>query len=91
MEKTGGTSDPSTLFNTGVTFWNQGKGAEAQTYFERAIKADPKMAEAHYLLALALLNQGKMQEAKAPLTEYLKLAPTGPNAASAKGILANIK
>jgi TolA-binding protein len=57
MEKTGGTSDPSTLFNTGVTFW----------------------------------NQGKMQEAKAPLTEYLKLAPTGPNAASAKGILANIK
>jgi|SRR5687768_8400251 len=91
MEKTGGASDPSTLFNTGVTFWNQGKGAEAQTYFERAIKADPKMAEAHYLLALALLNQGKMQEAKAPLTEYLKLAPTGPNAASAKGILANIK
>jgi tetratricopeptide (TPR) repeat protein len=90
MEKTGAT-DATTLFNLGVGLWNTGKGAEAQPYFEKTIKADPKNAEAHYLLALTLLNQGKMQEAKAPLTEYLKLAPTGPNAAAAKGILANIK
>ena len=91
MEKSGGGGDPATLFNTGVTLWNQGKGADAQPYFERAIKADPKMADAHYLLGMTLVNQGKLQEAKTPFTEYLKLAPTGQHAATAKAILATIK
>lgn len=90
LEKTG-TSDPTTLYNLGVGLWNAGKGAEAQPYFEKTIKADPKHAEAHYLLGMTLVNQGKLQEAKAPFNEYLKLAPTGPNAATVKAILATIK
>ena len=48
------------------------------------------MADAHYWLGMANLNQGAMADAKRT-SEYLKLAPTGPNAESAKAILAQIK
>lgn len=90
LEATGG-ADAATLYNTGIIFWNQGKGPEAQAQFEKAIKADPKMADAYYFLGMALVNQNKMKEAKGPFEEYLKLAPDGPNAATAKLILAQIK
>jgi tetratricopeptide (TPR) repeat protein len=90
LEASGG-ADASTLYNSGIILWNQGKGAEAQAYFEKTIKADPKMADAHYFLGMALVNQNKMKEAKAPFEEYLKLAPTGQYADTAKAILATIK
>ena len=90
LESSGG-ADAATLYNTGIIFWNQGKGAEAQVQFEKAIKIDPKMAEAHFYLGMSFVNQGKLPEAKGPLQEYLKLAPTGPNADMAKAILATIK
>jgi Tfp pilus assembly protein PilF len=86
---TGGSA--SAFYNAGVVMWNQGKGPEAQAQFEKAIKLDPKMADAHFLLGMALVNQGKMKEAKAPFEEYLKLDPNGSNAATAKAILAQIK
>ena len=91
LAEASGTGDASTFYNAGVVLWNQGKGAEAQAQFEKAIKLDPKMADAHFQLGMALVNQGKMKEAKAPFEEYLKLAPDGPNAATAKAILAQIK
>ncbi len=86
---TGG--DATSLFNQGIIMWNQGKAAEAAALFEKAAKADPKMADAQYYLGLSLYSSGKMAEAKAPLQEYLKLAPTGTNAAAAKGLLDTIK
>ncbi len=36
---------------------------------------------------MVLINEGKVAEAKKSLAEYLKLAPTGPNAATAKAII----
>ena len=36
---------------------------------------------------MVLINEGKVPEAKKSLAEYLKLAPTGPNAATAKAII----
>jgi tetratricopeptide (TPR) repeat protein len=86
-----GGADPGALYNEGVILWNQGKGAEAQVRFEKAIALDPKLAEAHYLLGMTLVNQNKMQDAKKAFQEYLKLTPEGPNAATAKAILAQIK
>jgi Flp pilus assembly protein TadD len=83
--------DASSVYNTGIIFWNQGKGAEALAQFERAIKLDPKMADAHYWLGMALVNQGKLAEAKVPFTEYIKLAPSGEHAEQAKELLKIIK
>jgi tetratricopeptide (TPR) repeat protein len=86
-----GSSDPAALFNQGIIFWNQSKIAEAKAQFAKVIELDPKMADAHYQLGMANLNLGAMADAKKNFQEYLKLAPTGSNAESAKAILAQIK
>jgi len=85
----GGNADA--MFNQGVILWNAGKIADAKKQFEAAIAANPNHAEAHYQLGMALINEGNMQGAGAEFDKYLQLAPTGPNAATAKGILATIK
>jgi len=86
-----GGGDPAVVYNQGVIFWNQGKVAEAKTMFAKVIELDPKNADAHYYYGMALVNEGKLPDAKKELEEYLKLAPTGDNAATAKAILAQIK
>jgi tetratricopeptide (TPR) repeat protein len=91
MEAGGGTGDPTAAYNQGVSLWNANKMTEAQAQFEKAVKLDPKMAEAYYYLAMTLVNQNKLPEAKPNFQTYLKLAPDGPNAATAKAILESIK
>jgi tetratricopeptide (TPR) repeat protein len=86
-----GGASASASFNQGVIAWNESKIPEAQKFFEAAVAADPKMAEAHYWLGMANVNQGKLPEAIKFFEEYLKLDPTGKNAEQAKGVLAAIK
>ena len=86
---TGGGVDAE--YNNGVIDWNAGKIAEAQVHFEKVIELKPDHAEAHYQLGMAYLNQGKMPEAAAMFEKYLSLAPTGQFAATATGILKQIK
>lgn len=92
----GGAGDAGSLINQGIIFWNAGKYPEAKAEFARAVKADPKKAEAHYWLGLVTYNlaasgQGTMADAKGPLSEYLKLDPKGEYAEVAKALLATIK
>ena len=88
---TAGAADAATVFNQGVIFWNQSKVAEAKEQWAKAIEIDPKMADAHYWLGMANLSQAKTADAKAAFEAYLKLAPTGQHADTAKQILATIK
>jgi tetratricopeptide (TPR) repeat protein len=85
----GGNADA--MFNQGVILWNAGKIAEAKKQFEGAIAANPNHAESHYQLGMALVNEGNLAGAATEFETYLKLAPTGPNAATAKGILGTLK
>src|SRR3954469_9830475 len=85
----GGNADA--MFNQGVILWNGGKIAEAKKQFEATIAAKPDHAEAHYQLGMALVNEGNLAGAGAEFEKYVQLAPNGPNAATAKGILATIK
>ena len=78
----GGNADA--LFNQGVILWNAGKIAEAKKQFEAAVAANPNHAESHYQLGMALVNEGNLAGAATEFETYLKLAPTGPNAATAK-------
>jgi tetratricopeptide (TPR) repeat protein len=87
----GGAASASTVFNQGVIAWNSNKISEAKKLFEQAVQLDPKLADAHYWLGMANLNEGKMPDAAKSFDEYLKLAPTGQYAEQAKGILAQIK
>jgi len=89
-----GGGNASASFNQGVILWNAGKIADAKKQFEDAVKTDPKLAEAHYWLGMANLNEGTPDALKAAVPhfdEYLKLAPTGQYAEQAKGILTSIK
>jgi len=40
---------------------------------------------------MALVNENNLAGAATEFETYLKLAPTGPNAATAKGLLATLK
>lgn len=88
---TAGGGNASVIFNQGIIFWNQSKVAEAKAQFEQAVKIDPALADAHYWLGMARINEGDMPGSKAAFEQYLKLAPTGQHAETAKGILASIK
>ena len=86
-----GGGNPDALFNQGVILWNAGKIADAKKQFEATIAAKPDHAEAHYQLGMAMVNEGNLNGAASEFDTYLKLAPNGPNAATAKGILSTIK
>ena len=87
----GGGGNADAMFNQGVILWNAGKIADAKKQFEAAVAANPNHAEAHYQLGMALVNEGNLPKAAEEFETYLKLAPSGPNAATAKGILGTIK
>ncbi|HMB82013.1 MAG TPA: tetratricopeptide repeat protein [Vicinamibacterales bacterium] len=87
----GGGGNADAMFNQGVILWNAGKIPEAKKQFEGAVAANPNHAESHYQLGMALVNEGNLAGAATEFETYLKLAPTGPNAATAKGILGSIK
>jgi len=86
----GGGGNPDALYNQGVILWNAGKIADAKKQFEAAVAAKPDHAEAHYQLGMALVNEGNLAGAKTEFETYLKLAPSGPNAATAKNILQSL-
>jgi len=84
----GGNADA--LFNEGVILWNGGKIADAKAKFEAAIGANPNHAEAHFQLGMALVNEGKLADAGSEFNKYLTMAPSGPNAATAKALVAQL-
>lgn len=94
-------TDPSAVaqayFNIGAVLTNSGQD-EANAAFDKCLAADPTRAEAYYQKGLNLLGKATLQGDKtvAPpgtaeaFQKYLELAPTGPNADSAKALLASI-
>lgn len=86
-----GGGDATSAYNSGAILVNSGKMAEAKAQFQRALQLDPKMAEAHYQLAMTFINEGNVGEAVKSLESYLALAPAGPNAQMAKDMLPELK
>ena len=90
MSASGGT-DPTAYLNQGIILWNQSKIPEAKAQFQKASELDPTNADAHYWLGMAFVNEGNMAEAGKHMQEYLKLAPTGQYADTAKAIMGSVK
>jgi tetratricopeptide (TPR) repeat protein len=84
----GGNAD--SLYNQGVILWNSGKIPDAKKQFEAAIAANPNHAESHYQLAMSLVNACNLAGAATEFNTYLKLSPDGPNAATAKALVAQL-
>ena len=85
-------ADPAVLLNVGITLINQGKPAEALTYFDQAVTRFPAHADGYYYRGVANLQLQKNAEAKADLEKFVGLAsPDAPELAMAKKILEQLK
>jgi tetratricopeptide (TPR) repeat protein len=80
---------PELAYNQGVELYNAGKLAEAKPFFKKAIQIKADYAEAYFLLAMCEFTDMNLKGTKSNLQEYLKLAPAGKNAATAKEMLAD--
>jgi tetratricopeptide (TPR) repeat protein len=87
----GGGGNVNAMYNQGVILWNAGKIPEAKKQFEAVLKIDPNHAESHYQLGMALVNEGNLAGAATEFETYLKLSPDGPNSATAKALVAQLK
>jgi predicted Zn-dependent protease len=85
-------ADPTVLLNVGITLINQGKAADALTYFDQAVTRFPAHADGYYYRGVANLQLQKNAEAKADLEKFVGLAsPDAPELAMAKKILEQLK
>ena len=93
--------DPSqagaAYFNIGAVYTNAGRVDDANAAFDKCVALDPTRAEAYYQKGVNLMAKATIQGDKqvpAPgtveaLQKYLELSPNGPNAESAKALIAS--
>ena len=62
----------------GVSQYKQGHVDVAADWFQKALKSDPKSAEAQYNLGLSFDKMGKQDEATAAFKQAVALAPANP-------------
>lgn len=85
-----GITDPIVFYNIGTLLFEQGQSAAAQGYYEMAIERDPNDHDSHMQIALCLIQQGMMEEAKSHLQKVVELDPEGQNGALAQDFLNTI-
>jgi len=86
----GAGGSPDAMYNQGVILFNQGKIDEAKPLFEQVLQAAPNNADAHYMYGMTLAG-AEPAKAVTEFETYLKLAPTGKNAALAKQFVDALK
>lgn len=85
-------------YNLGALLMNSSQTDGALDEFRKAIAADPNYAEAYYYLGSTLVGKATLDQASGKMTapagtvealqKYLELKPDGPNAGSAKELIA---
>ena len=75
----------------GIQSYNQKDWKEAEKHFREAVKADDKLAEAHYNLGLALNRLGRHKEATPEFTRAAELAPSNSTITSATTVKSHDK
>jgi len=84
-------ADATAMFNEAAHLINTGKDGEAEPLLKGAIAANEKFAQAYYELGMLYVRSQKNADAKANLTKYLELEPTGKDAGTAKEMLNYVK
>jgi tetratricopeptide (TPR) repeat protein len=83
--------EPEVFYNIAALLLNAQKAEEAVTYLTKAVTVDPTYVDGYFQRGLAYLGLQKYAEAKADFNKVIELAPTGPQADTAKKALAQIK
>ena len=63
-------------YQRGIAAMQQGDLATARTDFERAVRANPRSADAQNMLGQVLLREGEVEKAILHFRELVKLRPT---------------
>ena len=84
-------TDPEIFYNVAVILLNQNRSADAVPYLTKSVTLDPSYVDGYFQRGLAYLGQGKSAEAKADFQKVVELAPTSPQAETAKKALETIK
>jgi len=83
--------DPEVFYNVAALLLNSQKPEEAIRYLTKAVTVDPTYVDGYFQRGLAYLGLQKSAEAKADFNKVIELAPTGPQAETAKKALAQLK
>jgi tetratricopeptide (TPR) repeat protein len=78
-------------YNMGATLINRNKSNEAVPFFQKAIEKDPSYANAYYQLGITQIGLNQTPEALANLAKYVELVPAGPDSATAKALIEELK
>jgi tetratricopeptide (TPR) repeat protein len=85
-------SDPTIYLNVGIEMINEGKHADAITWFDKAIARFPNDPDAYYYRGISRLSLGDGAAARADIEKYVSIAPAdAPEMEMAKKILEGIK
>lgn len=85
-------TDPTFYVNVGIELINDGRHADAVTWFDKAIARFPNDPDAYYYRGISKVSLGKAQDARADLEKYVSIAPPdAPEVATAKKLLESIK
>jgi Tfp pilus assembly protein PilF len=71
-------------------YFNTGTAADAKPLVEKAVSIDPSNPDAHYIYGMTLVAENPAK-AKSEFEEFVKLAPSAPNAAIAKSLIAELE
>lgn len=82
--------DPNVFFNIGVLLLNAQKSAEAADYFTKSVTVDPAYVDGYFQRGLTYLGLQKYAESKADFQKVMELAPSGPQAETAKKALESL-
>ena len=72
------------------SLFNRNKRREALSSAERAVKLNPKLADAYVIIGGVLQEDGEVDEARRAYQRYLELEPKGSYAADLRAIIARL-
>ena len=89
--KTAADSPAAAHNDAGISEYGQGYWEDAAAHFQEAVTADPKSAEAHYNLALALDKLGQHMEAAKHFKQAADLGKENPDIQNSKILKGHLK
>lgn len=83
--------DANVFYNFGSLLFDQGRIADAVTYFELALQRNPRFADAHLQLGICMVAERKPDQARPHFERVIELDPGSANAALAQDFLNSLQ